>query len=228
MYRGFALGKKTRQKNCAFDLSTRDRRAILNSAQRTPTDAERRCLLRPLRHNISSHLAQRRDNSIVRPARQRSISDEAAFEGLTGEQPRQQSHCGAGVSAVDFLLRRSEDTFFSVNNNYLWLRLVDFDSQSAQRVERVHTIIARKKPAQRTRAVRQSGDDRRAMGNTLVARDRDLSVASWRSLDPQFHRRSIFRGWRSGAVLIGAGVSASDIRCACPASLLTQFVRVSE
>jgi hypothetical protein len=52
----------------------------------------------------------------------------------------------------------------------------------------VYAVFARQKASQCANAIGQTGDDHRAVRNAFISRYGDLSVDSWRSLDPQFHR----------------------------------------
>jgi hypothetical protein len=82
----------------------------------------------------------------------------------------------------------------------------------------VHAIFARKKTVQRANAIRQGGDDRGAMRDTLIARHRDFRVDPRCSLYPQFHRISDkFPRAVTIALTRGARRSASSIPRRCPA-----------
>ena len=86
IYGRFALGEKTGEQDRAFYLSAGDGRTVMDAAQRTSLDAKRRCVLGPFRHNVRAHFSKRRNHAIHRAPRERSVTDKAAFKGLTGEE----------------------------------------------------------------------------------------------------------------------------------------------
>ena len=125
----------------------------MNSTQRAAVDTERRRLFRPLGHDVCAHLSKWRDHAVHGASRERGLTDEATLKCLPGEQASKKSHGRARISAIDFLFRRREHTLLSVDDERVRLGLFDLDSQSAERVHRVHAIFARKKTAQRANAV---------------------------------------------------------------------------
>ena len=54
------------------------------------------------------------------------------------------------------------------------LGLFDLDPKRAQRVYRVHTIFAGKKPIESAHSIRQGGDDYRTMRDAFIAGYSDL------------------------------------------------------
>jgi len=160
----------------------------MDTAQRTSMNTDRGRLFGSLCYDVGAHLSEWRNYTIHRAPRERGIADEATFKRLPGEQTGEKSHCCTGISAIDFLFRRREHTFFSVDDEHVRVRLFDLDSQSAEGVHRAHAIFARKKSAQCARAIGQGRNNNGAMGNAFVAWDGDLSVNSRRSFNSQFHR----------------------------------------
>src|SRR5437016_12919458 len=71
----FAFGEKSGQKNGALDLSAGDWRPIMNSSQRSSSDAKRRSLLPTFGDNVRAHFSQWLDNAIHRAAGERWISN---------------------------------------------------------------------------------------------------------------------------------------------------------
>ena len=156
----------------------------MNAAQRAAANPQWRRLLRTLGDDVGTHFSERRDHAIHGPARKRSIANQPALECLASKQTGKQTHGRSGIAAVDLLFRGREHAFFAVDNNHVWLGLLDLDAENAQRIERVHAIVARQKAAQCARAVRQGGDNRGAMRNALITGNGDLGVDSRRSFDP--------------------------------------------
>src|SRR5207302_6081343 len=79
---GFSFGKKTGEQDCAFHLRAGGRHLISDSAQRAPANAQRWGLVRAFRGNVCSHPLQWSDDAIHRPPGKRSVSHQAALEGL--------------------------------------------------------------------------------------------------------------------------------------------------
>jgi hypothetical protein len=66
--------------------------------------------------------------------------------------------------------------------------LFDLNPKCAQRIYRVHTIFAGKKPIQGAYSIRQGGDNYRAMRDTFIARYGNLDVNSRCPFYSQLHR----------------------------------------
>src|SRR5204863_7535292 len=98
--------EKSGEKNGALDLSTRDWRPIMNAAQQSTADAERRCLLRTLGNNVRAHFPERFNDSFHRATAEGWITDQSAFKSLAGEQTGEQAHGRARTAAIDFAIWR--------------------------------------------------------------------------------------------------------------------------
>src|SRR5260370_14605212 len=113
---GFALAKRPRQEQRAFDLRARNRQPIVNSPQGAATDAERWRLFRTFSENVCAHLPERRDHAVHGTSREPSVPHEAALKCLTGEQTSKEPHGRPRISAIHLLLRRREYALFSMDD----------------------------------------------------------------------------------------------------------------
>ena len=150
---GLAFSEKTGEQNGALDLRACDRRSIMNSAQRSATDTQRRSLLRTFGDNVRAHFPKRFNHAIHRPAIERSVSDQPRFESLTGEQPGEETHGRARTATIDFSTRWRKEALLAVNNQNVRLGMFDLDPERPQSADGVHAIVARQKTAQCANAV---------------------------------------------------------------------------
>jgi len=82
---------------------------------------------------------------------------------LAGKQTGEKAHGCAGTAAIDLIFWRSQDPFFSMNNENIRFRLFNLDSKRAQRAHGVHAVVAREKPPQVANAIRKGSNDSGAM-----------------------------------------------------------------
>ena len=102
------------------------------------------------------------------------VRDKPTFKCLPGKQPGEKAHGGARIAAIDFAFWRRKNPLFPVHDQRGRLGLFDLDPKRAQRVHRVHTIFAGKKPIESAHSIRQGGDDYRTMRDALSPGHSDL------------------------------------------------------
>jgi hypothetical protein len=121
----------------------------MNTAQGTSMNTDGGRLFGSLSYDVGAHLPEGGNYTIHRTPIEGGITDEATFKRLPGEETGEKSHGRTGISAIDFLFRRREHPFFSVDDERVRVRLFDLDAQSAESVHCAHAIFARKETAQR-------------------------------------------------------------------------------
>ena len=122
--------------------------------------------------------------AVHRAPGQRSVTNEAALKSLAGKQASEKPHRGTRISAIDFAFRRGENTFLSMHDEHVRIRLFNLNAKRSQRVDGVHAILTRQESLQRANAVGQRGDNGGAMRNTLVAGNSNLSFDARPSFYP--------------------------------------------
>jgi hypothetical protein len=106
---GGAFGEQSAEEDARFDLRAGYRQRVIDRVQRSPVDDERRKLavfaFDTARLDAGAHLFERFDDAAHRSSREGFVAEDAAGEGLRGQQSRHHANRRPRIAGVQIPVR---------------------------------------------------------------------------------------------------------------------------
>ncbi len=144
---GHAIRKKPREQNSGLYLRAGHRHVVVNGLEPGATDLQRREIIFASA-DVRAHFAKRADDALHGPLLERVIAGEPRGKLLSGENSRQKTHGGAGISGVERAPSAFQTTRPTASHSNGILVAFHFRAQRAHATQCAVAIGCRRKMAQ--------------------------------------------------------------------------------
>ena len=170
--RGAPMRAEAGEQDARLHLCAGDGRGVVDPGEPRRPHHQRRAVACPLRLDPRPHGAQGFEDPAHRARTKRGVAGEATRHLLARHHPGQQADAGARVAHVEVVARRRKAG--RADSLDLHLRGGEAGDPCPQRrhgARRVHRVLAGQKAVKVGAASGEGGEDRRPVGDRLVARD---------------------------------------------------------
>ncbi len=185
---GFPFGEEAGEQDAGLDLRAGYGQFVLDGAERAAGDFERRKFVFA-GLNLRAHLGQGLHDALHGPAAERFIAEDAAAKGLGGEDAGEHADGGSGIAGVESGGGLPQALKAASVHDEFGAGAFDLDAQCPHTTQRGMAICAAGVVGYARLALGDGGQHGVAMGDGLVAGQRDGTRDTRRGRDRFLHGR---------------------------------------